>query len=275
MFIRLIRERGSFAAGTVKFGLTGSVSLALILGILTATGCGKHSESKPKEIAVYCAASMADAMEEAAVIFAGKTGVKVSFEFGSSGSLARKIEIGAPVDVFVSADKKWIDYIMEKKLLEPESQLLFARTRLVCVEQAATASGITSPADLPKASKISIGDPSHVPAGMYAQEALTYFKLWDELLANQQLVMAFNVRAALTAVEQGGAQLAIVFKPDALLSDKVKIDFDFPPESHDPISYHAGVLSSSAKKPEAQAFVNFFSGEEFRQLLDKYGFEMP
>jgi len=95
------------------FNCLDTVLLAGILSwMVLLTGCSADSREEKKEITVYAAASMTEVLNEAAAIFSRQSGIETGLEFASSGSLARKIEAGAPADVFISANKKWVDYLV-------------------------------------------------------------------------------------------------------------------------------------------------------------------
>jgi len=253
-----------------------TIMIAVLVG-LAAAGCGPKGENQQaaKEIVVYAAASTTEVIEEVGKVFTAQTGVKVGFEFGSSGFLARKIESGAPTDVFISADERWIKYADEKNLLDHDHLILFARSSLVCIVPAGSQNTPASPQELAGLERISVGDPAHVPAGKYANEALSYYNLWDSLLGQGKIVLTMDVRAAMSYVEQGVVQAGIVYSTDASLSDKVKVAFTFSDESHSPITYHAGIVSRTANKAEAIEFINFLGSEKFHQLIVSRGFKTP
>ena len=250
----------------------GSVSFWLMVA-----GCGSSEEKQPtpREIVVYAAASTTEVIEEAGRAFTTQTGTKIGFEFGSSGALARKIEAGSPTDVFISADERWIEYAEEKNLLNYESLILFARSSLVCIVPAESEKSPVSPAELAGLGRISVGDPAHVPAGRYANEALSYYGLWDTLLGEGKIVLTMDVRAAMSYVEQGAVQAGIVYSTDAVLSNGVKVAFEFPDESHSPITYHAGIVARTSNKAEAIEFINFLGSEKFQKIIISHGFKTP
>lgn len=246
--------------------------LALI-GLLACGGGGKSDGRR--EIVVYAAASTTDLLTEAADSFTTQSGVEVGFEFASSGSLARKIEAGSPTDIFVSANEHWIEYAAEQGLLENGRSVMFACNTLVFVEPAELPSGLTSPADLAGAERISMGDPEHVPAGRYAKEALEHYGLWEGLTVGEKLVLTFNVSTALSYVEQGGVTGGIVYSTDAIRSEKVTTAFTFPDESHKPVTYHAGLVSNTESRQDALAFLQFLGSAQFYGILEKHGFRQP
>ena len=255
--------------------LAGLLPAGLAVCMLLVTCCGAGGREGERGITVYVAASMSDVLTEAAPAFTRQSGINVGLEFASSGSLARKIEAGAPTDLFISANKKWIDYLEEKRIISSVDRKIIARNQLVCVEPVIEPTGITSAQQLLRAQRISIGDPEHVPAGAYAREALVHHGLWDALNRQGKLVFAMTVRVALAFVEQGEVSGGIVYKTDALLTDKVKVAFNFSQETHTPITYHASVVSGTKKVENARRFLGFISSEAFHSILLKRGFLLP
>ena len=247
----------------------------LSIGLSESDSQGQTAKSAPKAITVSAAASTTEVLEAAAVLFKAQSNISVDFDFGSSGALARKIEAGAPTDIFVTADEKWLTYLEEKKLIVPESRLMFARNILVCAVPAASATVPAGPRDLLGLELISIGDPEHVPAGKYAMEALKHFKIWDKMMDQGKLVLTQDVRAVLANVETGVVEAGLVYRTDAMLSKKVKTAFEFLEESHTPVTYITGVLAASKSKAAAAAFVAFLKTARFHEILKKQGFQVP
>ncbi|HUU28143.1 MAG TPA: molybdate ABC transporter substrate-binding protein [archaeon] len=236
--------------------------------------CGKGGTDK-NLLTVYAAASLSDVLQEISPVFERESGLEAAFDFASSGSLAKKIAAGAPADIFLSADIKWIDFLEEGGYLEAASKRLIARNRLVCVVPAGAIYRISEPGDLRSLRLIGIGDPDHVPAGRYAKEALESCGLWDTLRGENRLVFAWNVRAVLSYVEEANAEAGIVYLTDAVLSDKVEIAFSFPRRSHAPIGYYAAAVSNSGKSKGVESFLALLSSERFQQILTRNGFLLP
>jgi molybdate transport system substrate-binding protein len=69
-----------------------------------------------KVVTVFAAASLRNALEEAAQSFSTTSSTPVRFSFAASSALARQIEQGAPADLFASADREWMDYLSERNL---------------------------------------------------------------------------------------------------------------------------------------------------------------
>lgn len=249
--------------------------------ILTTIGCSSGNnapsantpKAEPTEIMVSAAASLKDSLTEIQKEYAAKVPeVKLTFVFGASGTLQQQIEQGAPADLFISAGKAQMDALEQKDLLVKESRLDLVGNELVLVAGKDN-SKVTSFEDLTKADvqKIGIGTPESVPAGKYAQEALTSLKLWDTL--QPKFVMAKDVTQVLNYVETGNVEAGLVYRSDALGSSKVKVVTAAPESSHKPITYPAAVISATKNKQLAEDFLKYLQGSEAQQLFVNYGFK--
>lgn len=156
--------------------------------------------------------------------------------FASSSTLARQIEAGAPADLFISADQKWMDYAVDKKSIDTASRQTLLGNSLVVVAPKAseqkdfTIDSKTNWTTLLNGGRLAVGDPEHVPAGIYAKEALQKLGAWETL--SPKLAPAEDVRGALALVERNEAPLGIVYGSDAVASKGVKVVATFPEDSH-------------------------------------------
>jgi len=248
------------------------VLLALLLcAALPLTGQAQASG----EITVFAAASLQNALEAAAKEYQDKSGRPAKFSFAASSALARQIEQGAPAAIFASADEKWMDFLQERKLIVNETRKSLLGNRLVLVVPASSSArvdlkpGFDFAALLGAQGRWVTGDPSNVPVGRYAQDALTRLGAWD--FAQTRLVRAENVRVALTFVERGEAAAGIVYETDAAISQKVRIAGVFPEDSHAPVTYPFAIVAKH-DSPAARDFLRFLEGQEARAVWRKYGF---
>ncbi|MDD3847435.1 MAG: molybdate ABC transporter substrate-binding protein [Syntrophorhabdaceae bacterium] len=215
------------------------------------------------------AASLKDAATELSDTFAKKNpGVSFQRNFGSSGSVAKQIENGAPSDLFLSANLKWMDYLKEKKLIDMRYIATFAFNEVVFVGKPELK--ISSLQDVVKLDRIAIGSPKSVPAGDYAAKALN--KAGIEKQLESKLVMAKDVRECLMYADRGEVDGAFVYKTDALLAKNVKILFVVPQDLYPRVTYPAGLTVTGSKKTEAVAFYNYLQSAEAKKILAKYGF---
>lgn len=247
------------------------------LAILCALLIGLHPTAVAADVVVFAAASLKNALEEAAKPFAAKTGVAVRFSFAASPALARQIEQGAPADVFASADAQWMEYLAAQKLVQPQTRTDLLGNRLVVV--ASRDSAISDLALDPAAfraalgpsGRLATGEVTAVPAGRYARSALEHLGLWAEL--QPRLAQTENVRAALLLVSRGEAPLGIVYATDAAADPNVRIVASFTAEAHPPVVYPFA-LTAAATGADAQAFLRFLQGAEARRVFESHGFSV-
>lgn len=232
-----------------------------------------------RQITVFAAASLTDALSRVDSAYTGKSGAPVVVSFAASSTLARQIEAGAPADIFISADEKWMDYLAGKGLLEPDSRRDLLGNALALIAPSDSTLGPTAidrtfpwQQALGRDGRLAVADPGHVPAGIYAKEALTKFGQWPML--EPRLAPAEDVRGALALVERGEAPLGIVYVTDARVSTLVKIVGVFPAESHSPILYPAAIVKGAARKAVLDYF-RFLNGSEARNVFNRYGFATP
>jgi molybdate transport system substrate-binding protein len=228
-----------------------------------------------KRLLVFAAASTTNLLTELGAAFQNKTGVKLVNSFASSSTLAKQIKLGAPANVYVSANLKWMDYLEKVGALVPGSRCNLMRNRLVLIAPAESTlgkvkivKGLDLPA-LPGDGRLALGDPAHVPAGIYAKEALTSLGFWPQVQA--KLAAAANVRAALALVESGEAPLGVVYATDAAISRKVKVLGIFPLESHGPIVYPAALVKEY-QSPAGRGYLDFLRSPAATAVFRKYGF---
>jgi molybdate transport system substrate-binding protein len=230
--------------------------------------------AQDKSITVFAAASMKNALDDADAAFTKQSGVKVVASYDASSALMKQIEGGAPADVFVSADLKWMDYGSQKKLIKDDTKVNLLGNELVLI--AAKDSKIDHVTigpgfDLAKLAgdgRIATGDVKAVPVGIYAQAALQKLGIWDSV--QPKMATTANVRAALTLVARGEAPLGIVYATDAKVEPGVKVVAVFPEDSHPPIIYP--VAATTAAKPDATPYLAFLQTQSAKIIFETYGF---
>jgi len=231
------------------------------------------------KVIVFAAASLTDALNAIDTAYTAKTGMAVTASFASSSTLARQIEAGAPAQVYLSADTKWMDYLDKKGLIEMGTRHDVLGNKLALIapsDSPVSTLSIDRTLDwqhyLGTDGRLAVGDPDHVPAGIYAKEALTNLGAWS--LLQPRLARADDVRGALALVERGEAPLGIVYVTDARVSRNVKIVGVFPEQSHSPIVYPFAIVKGDAS-PAVLAYFRFLNGTEARTVFNRYGFATP
>lgn len=228
-----------------------------------------------EKITVFAAASLTNALQEIATQYQEKSGVEVVSSFASSSTLARQIEQGAPADLFISADQQWMDDAVAKKSMIDDTRFTLLGNDLVLVAprsasaQAVTIGEKTDWKSLLKGERLAVGDPDHVPAGIYAKEALQKLGAWDTL--SPVMARANNVRAALALVERNETPYGIVYGSDAVASSKVQVVGTFPESSHKAVEYPMAIVKDHNGKA-VSAFYDYLKGPEAAAVFKHYGF---
>jgi len=231
------------------------------------------SISQAGQVRISAAASMTNVLQELTARFiAQHPDVTVVPNFGPSGGLAKQIQQGAPADLFISANIKWMNLLVDEKLIVPDTKAIFAFNNLVFVGQNEKLA--TSLADLPNLARIGIGTPKSVPAGQYAFQALQASGLYDQLLKSGKLVMAKDVRQALIYADRGETDGSFVYKTDAMLATSAKILFEVPQNLYDPVAYPVGLTASGAANREAKALYDYIISPEAKTIIAKHGFSI-
>ncbi len=258
-------------------------TILLALGTaLSAIACGSPASvtnlpapqtSKPTvELTVSVAASAQDAMADIQLAYQEVAPqVTITYNFGSSGSLAQQIAQGAPVDVYLSASPQWMDDLVTKGQILAGSRHDLLQNSLVLVVPQSNVKASNFP-DLAtdRVGKVAIGEPESVPAGRYAKETLTSLGLFEAMQA--KLVFAKDVRQVLAYVATGNVDAGLVYATDAQLSDQVQQIAIAPADTHTPIIYPVAVMQDSAVPDAAIAFVDFLSGDTATAIFQDYGF---
>ncbi|WP_305817222.1 molybdate ABC transporter substrate-binding protein [Photobacterium leiognathi] len=226
-------------------------------------------------ITVFAASSLTNALNDIAAKYQQETGVKTTLSFASSSALARQVALGAPANIYLSANEKWMDYVEQQGAVIDNSRVDVLKNSLVMVaptDYPQNNISLSASWDLSKAldgTRLAVGNPANVPAGRYAKQSLEFMHLWKQ--AEPLLARANNVRSALVLVERGEAKLGIVYKTDAEISKKVKIVATFPEDSHKPITYPMALVKGN-DTPAAKAFYQYLQHDEAKAIFKQYGF---
>lgn len=226
------------------------------------------------EVRVFAAASLKNALDGVAQAWKAETGNDAVLTFAASSALAKQIEAGAPADLFISADLKWMDYLDKAGSINGKTRENLLGNALVLVgpKDASADFKIDKGFDLAAAlgkGRLAVGLVESVPAGIYAKQALTSLGLWDGV--KDKLAEAENVRAALLLVSRGEAPLGIVYRTDTKADQGVKVVGTFPESSHDPVIYPVAQVKA-ASNPLAAEFQTFLHSKKAADIFTEQGF---
>jgi molybdate transport system substrate-binding protein len=232
--------------------------------------------AQDKTITVFAAASMTNALDDVDAAFTKQTGIKVVTSYDASSVLMKQIEGGAPADAFVSANLKWMDYGVEKKVINESTRINLLGNVLVLIaakDSKIDHVDIEPGFDLAKLAgddRIATGDVEAVPVGLYAKAALDKLGVWPAV--ESKMAMTVNVRAALAHCARRKAPLSIVYATDAKIEPDVKVVGVFPNNSHDPIIYP--VAATVNAKPGTIQYLAFLRSAAAKSIFEGYGFSV-
>ena len=227
------------------------------------------------EVMIYAAISTRDALLAMESACEAAHGVELVFNFGSSGALARQILAGGEADLFLSADELELDLLADDGLVEEGTRRVLCSNRLVVVEPQGGVSNFVAPFDAGQLATsgvrlLSLGDPASTPVGRHAKAWLESEQAWELVAA--RVIPAIDARAALAAVESGGAQAGVVYRTDALRTSKVRIVHVVPREEAPPSVYPLAVLRGRANRA-VSACADFLASEQCLAVFAAHGFE--
>jgi molybdate transport system substrate-binding protein len=233
------------------------------------------ASAQDKTITVFAAASLKNALDDANAAFTRQTGVKVVTSYAATSALVKQIEAGAPADVLLSADLRWMDHAAERKLIKPDTRVnLLANTLVLIAPKTSKLTNVSigrgfDIAKLAGDGRIAVAGVKAVPAGRYAKAALESLGAWTA--AEPKLAQGQNVRAALAFVARGETPVGIVYSTDAKAEPNVKVIGTFPDGSHPPIVYPVAATAATAN-PEVGKYLHFLRTRAAKAIFERHGF---
>ncbi len=224
--------------------------------------CPALASAEPTVLAAASTNRALDAALEA-------SGLAAVVSYGASGTLARQIEQGAPADLFVSANPKWMGHLVEAGLVEGDAvEVLMSNTLVLIAPPGALAWEAVDLAERLKGENFVIANPDVAPVGAYGKAALETLGLWDEI---PQVVPMRNTLATVAAVAQGEATLGLVYASDAA-GQPVDILWDIPADSHPAIQYLIAPVSQGDDPAAATQVLGYLLSDPGRAALEAHGF---
>lgn len=247
------------------------LTAALVFGVLTLAPVRVAAET----VLVFAAASLKTALDEIAGIYTQQTGHDVTVSYAGSSVLARQILLGAPADLFISANPDWMDVLEKDGIIDAASRVDLLGNGLVLIGAKGQQSvGAIGPDyDLMRRLEggyLAMALVDAVPAGIYGKAALQGLGLWEPV--QDQVAQSDNVRSALALVATGAAPLGIVYRSDAQAEPLVHVVGTIPSDLHPPIIYPAAATRNAGY--EARAFLQYLQTDPASQIFRRQGFSL-
>ncbi|HLS67516.1 MAG TPA: molybdate ABC transporter substrate-binding protein [Pseudogracilibacillus sp.] len=248
-----------------------TITIVLFLLVSCSGVVDESADDTSRKLTVGAAVSLVDVLEEVKEQFEQTYDVEVTFTLGSSGKIAQQIERGAPIDLFISANDDWIDYLAERDEIDTTSRATIATNKLALITH--ENSGLTYDSfqaiDATHINYLALGEPTSVPAGKYSKALLQSLGKWETL--EEKIVYAQDVRQVVTFVASENATLGIVYASDATASNDV-LTLATSDAKTDDIAYEAAVIQHRPNEEQARLFLEFLLREETEQFFLKHGF---
>jgi molybdate transport system substrate-binding protein len=253
--------------------------LSLAVALTALLCCGERSD-EPRGPVVFAAASLQEMAVELAAEFERRERVEAELNLAASNTLAQQILAAPGADVFLSADRQWVEVLERAGRVVPGSRRALFGNRLVLIAAAGSEVAVDRPEALAGAefSFLALADPEAVPAGRYARAALEDVPLaggtvWQAVAG--RVAPALDVRAALALVESDPGILGIVYRTDARQSERVRVLYEFPPRGAARVTYHGALLAGGGRPALGGRFLDFVAGPEGRRIAERHGFGAP
>lgn len=238
--------------------------ILLPLLLISFTSCSDVSDDV---VTISVAASLMDAIIEIRDSYPADDMLHSRINFVSSSTGARQIDSGQDVSIFISANEEWVDFLRGKYIDGTKKSLL--SNRIVIALHRDSHLSISHPEDLTglDITRIAMGDPSHVPAGIYGKQAFEHLGLWTGI--ESKVVGAMDVRAAMALLTNKAVDCAIVYRSDLLMDDSLKLVYQFPENEQKPIEYYICRFDNDSK---SQKIYDYLFTEEAQNIFARYGF---
>jgi molybdate transport system substrate-binding protein len=227
-----------------------------------------QTPQKDNDLIVAAAADLAGIEKPVTELFEKTAGRQVKFVLGASGLLARQIEQGAPYDVFLSANERFVADLAASGHLVPGSVRVYALGRLGLWSRDGSVTRIEQLRDR-RVIHLAMANPAHAPYGAAARQLLENAGLWAAV--EPKVVYGENVRQALQFAESGNADAVITAW--SLLFDRGGILL--AASGHAPIRQAAGVVAGRPNEAAARRFLVLLRSEEGRKILVAHGLGLP
>ena len=248
------------------------VALACAAAIALPAGAQRRSAGS-RQVVVSAAVSLTDVLQQLAPAYQQRTGEQLVLNLGASNTLARQIRFGAGVDLFISADEAQMETVSAQ--IDPATRVDLLSNQLAIAVPDDRARTMSSARDLLDMAirRIAIGDPSAVPAGVYAKQYLQAVGIWQDVA--MKIVPSGSVRLALSAVENGAADAAIVYHTDVAMAAHAREALLIPVDKGPRIVYPAAMVRAGKNPAGGRRLLAFLQTPEATAVFRRAGFVVP
>lgn len=250
------------------------LSTVVFLLFIVSSKCVIAAEQRPLQ--VFAAASLAAVMEPIRQAYQDSHEQQILLNYGASSTLSRQISYGAPADIFISANPRWMQTLLDRHIISSGGSTNLASNSLLLVAPAG--SSIPTSGQLPTAEqlkhwlqdrRLAVGDPLHVPVGLYAARALKFAELWNAV--KTRLSPTESALSSLALLRRDEVALGIIYKSDLASAPHLLTIAELPLPSGEHISYPAAIIGED-ESGEAERFMTFLQSAPVKRLFLEMGF---
>ena len=255
--------------------MTGIRKFTIAMAVLTGLAGVALTENRvqAETLTVGAAHSLKGAFQEILPMFEKEYGVTVEVVYGPSQTLRRRIEEGAPIDVFLPEAVEELQKLQKKGLIINGGPRIYAQTSVVLVMSTASPLMSVSFRDMPPrlAARMALGDPRTSALGEVTARALG--KL--DYKSRYRLLHAEHTDAVVNLVRSGVADVGIVYRVDAINSGQIRIIDETPAGKLTSVQFGQAVVSTcrEASLKAAEDFFDFIMSPRIQMLMGKHGFD--
>ncbi len=250
------------------------VCLLAISGVFAQSTSEKKAEKT--EIIVFAAASMTETMTQIKGMYeSAHSGVEITYNFDSSGTLKTQIEQGADCDLFISAAMKQMNALTEAGLIDKATTVKLLENKTALAVPEGNPAGIRTfdqLADLLKNGSVflAIGN-SDVPVGQYTQKIFAFYGI-DENAIQSKLTYGSNVKEVTTQVKNASVDCGIIYATDAFSAGLAVVDTATEAMTGGRVIYPAAILANAKNAEAAKAFFEYLKSPEATKVFESVGF---
>ncbi len=249
-----------------------SQQLKIISLVVTSMFIALSVQAETLNVAV--ASNFAYTLKLLSVDFKKQTGHLLRISSASTGKLYTQIQHGAPFDVFLAADEKHPDLLVNENKADKTSAYVYAKGQIVLMSNITVGSSCLDVLTSVELKWLSIANPKIAPYGVAAKQVMEKLALWQQL--QPRLVKGENIAQTLQFVSTKNAQAGFIAK--SMLNMGKQIEYvciwDVPADMYSPIKQKMVVLNIAKEKPSAQAFIQYIQSTQAKKIIAASGYNV-
>ena len=255
----------------LRFSIQRASSTLFVLALLLLTNVNANAE----ELTLAVANSTCNAIKKVGKLYQQRNpNIELKYICKSSGRLAKGLKGNSiEADIYISANRKWIDYMIDTELVAAERVVSPWGNKLVVATPISSNITNFSWEDLAsdKVESILIGDPGTAPFGRYAKQALKSSGLWIQVRHKIHTKKHITLLAEVLS-DSSPNTVGILFYSN--VSESLRVIHTVDPSRHKPIKYFMAPLKNAQLKDQVVSLFNFIQDDIAQAIFLEEGFRL-